>query len=86
MKTKEELHTLIEAFRLVTTEINTVINSKDNGDIMCIAMLLLPLLPAIDDFMEILKKETNEIKKEKPSSEDLLDNPLYQLKPNGSVS
>ena len=76
----------MEAFRLVTNEINNTINSKDNGDTMCIAMLLFPLLPAIDEFMEIIKKETNKMEEEKSSSEDLLDNPLYQLKSNGSIS
>ena len=54
-------------------------------------MLLMPLLPAIDEFMVVLKKETeneSESPEESPeeSSEDPLDKILHQIKPNGSIS
>lgn len=54
-------------------------------------MLLMPLLPAIDEFMAVLKKEVDD-KSESPeesteeSSEDPLDKILHQIKPNGSIS
>ena len=54
-------------------------------------MLLLPLLPAIDEFMAALKKEVDdksESSEESPekSPEDPLDKILHQIKPNGSIS
>lgn len=50
-------------------------------------MLLMPLLPAIDEFMAVLKKEVDD-KSESPeeSPEDPLDKILHQIKPNGSIS
>lgn len=77
----------MEAFRTVTKEVTSAIDSENTGDRLCIAMLLLPLLPAIDDFMAVLKKEAeNEIESPEESPEDPLDKILHQIKPNGSIS
>ena len=65
---------------------NRAIESGNSGDRMCVAMLLLPLLPAIDEFMKVLKEEVKDSKEEKPSSEDPLDNFIHQIKPNGTIS
>ena len=91
MKTQEEIHVLVEAFRTVTKEVTSATDSENTGDRLCIAMLLMPLLPAIDEFMVVLKKETeneSESPEESPeeSSEDPLDKILHQIKPNGSIS
>ena len=72
----------MEAFRIVTKEINNAIDSKDESDRMCIAMMMFPLMPAIDEFMKILKEDV----KGEPSPEDTLNNPLLQVKPNGTPS
>ena len=91
MKTKEEISVLVEAFRTVTKEVTIATDSENTGDRLCIAMLLMPLLPAIDEFMDVLKKEM-EKKPESPeesleeSPEDPLDKILHQIKPNGSIS
>lgn len=60
---------------------------------MVIAMMLIPLLPTIDEFMAALKKDVNyteeeksSLEEEKFSSEDSLNNPLLQVKPNGTPS
>ena len=53
---------------------------------MIMAMMLIPLLPTIDDFMATLKKDTNDTEEEKSSSEDQLNNPLFQVKSNGTPS
>lgn len=53
---------------------------------MCVAMMLLPLMPAIDEFMKVLKDEVRDAEEEKPSSEDPLDNIIHQIKPNGTIS
>ena len=53
---------------------------------MITAMLLLPLMPAIDEFMKVLKEDVDEFKEEKSSSEDPLDDLIRQMKPNGSIS
>ena len=59
---------------------------------MVMAMMLIPLLPTIDEFMATLKKDVNDPEEEKPSSEekssseDQLDNPFLQVKPNGTPS
>lgn len=60
---------------------------------MVMAMMLIPLLPTIDEFMTTLKKDVNDpeeekssSEEEKPSSEDQLDNPFLQVKPNGTPS
>lgn len=77
----------MEAFRTVTKEVTSATDSENTGDRLCIAMLLLPLLPAIDDFMAVLKKEAeNETESPEESPEDPLDKILHQIKPNGSIS
>ena len=60
---------------------------------MVMAMMLMPLLPTIDEFMATLKKDANDteeekssLEEEKSSSEDQLNNPLLQVKPNGTPS
>lgn len=60
---------------------------------MVMAMMLIPLLPTIDEFMTALKKDVNyteeeksSLKEEKFSSEDSLDSPFLQVKPNGTPS
>ena len=53
---------------------------------MVMAMMLIPLLPTIDDFMTTLKKDVNDIEEEKSSSEDQLNNPFLQVKSNGTPS
>lgn len=83
MKTQEEIHNLIEAFRTVTKEINNAINAEDERDRISIAMLMIPLMPAIDEFLAVLKKETE---KENSSSENSIDNFMFQIKSNGPVS
>ena len=85
MKTPEEIRNLTESFRIVTKEINKAIDSKSSADRICIAMLLLPLMPAIDEFMKVLKEETKQ-ENEKFSSEDSFDNFIPQAKSNGPVS
>ena len=60
---------------------------------MVMAMMLLPLIPTIDDFMATLKKDVNDteeeessLEEEKSSSEDQLNNPFLQVKSNGTPS
>ena len=86
MKTQEEIRNLIDAIRTVTKELNDAIDPKNSKDRVVMAMLLLPLMPAIDEFMRVLKEETKEFEKEKSSSEDPLDDFINQIKPNGSIS
>ena len=57
------------------------------------AMMIIPLLPTIDEFMAALKKEVNDteeekssLEEEKSSSEDQLNNPFLQVKSNGTPS
>ena len=77
----------MEAFRTVTKEVTSATDSENTGDRLCIAMLLLPLLPAIDEFMAVLKKEAeSEAESSEESPEDPLDKILHQIKPNGSIS
>ena len=83
MKTREEINNLIEAFRTVTKEINNAINAEDERDRISIAMLMIPLMPAIDEFLAALKKETE---KENSSSENSVDNFMFQIKSNGPIS
>ena len=77
----------MEAFRTVMKEVTSAVDSENTGDRLCVAMLLMPLLPAIDEFMDALKKEVDD-KSESPeeSPEDPLDKILHQIKPNGSIS
>ena len=86
MKTQEEIRNLIDAIRTVTKELNYAIDPKNSNDRMITAMLLLPLMPAIDEFMKVLKEDVEEFKEEKSSSEDPLDDLIRQIKPNGSIS
>ena len=86
MKTQEEIHNLLEAIQTVTKELNKAINSENSNDRAIIAMMLIPLLPTIDEFMAELKKDLNDTEEEKSSSEDSLNNPLLQVKPNGTPS
>ena len=53
---------------------------------MIMAMMLIPLLPTIDEFMAVLKKELNNTEEKTPSSEDSLDTPFLQVTPNGTPS
>ena len=84
MKTQEEIHNLVEAFRTVTKEMNHAISSEGKEDRMLIAMLLLPFLPTVDEFMRVLKEETAEAQRE-AAPKDPLDEILRQVKPNGSI-
>ena len=86
MKTQEEIRNLIDAIRTVTKELNYAVDPKNSNDRVITAMLLLPLMPAIDEFMKVLKEDVDEFKEEKSSSEDPLDKILHQMKPNGSIS
>ena len=86
MKTQEEIHNLLEAIQTVTKELNKAINSENSNDRAIIAMMLIPLVPTIDEFMAELKKDLNDTEEEKSSSEDSLNNPLLQVKPNGTPS
>lgn len=60
---------------------------------MVMAMMLLPLMPTIDNFMATLKKDVNDteeekssLEEEKSSSEDKFNNLLFQVKSNGIPS
>ena len=93
MKTQEEIHNLLEAIKIVTKELNNAINTENSNDRIVMAMMLMPLLPTIDEFMTTLKKDVNDteeekssLEEEKSSSEDQLNNPLLQVKPNGTPS
>ena len=93
MKTQEEIHNLLEAIQTVTKALNTAINAENSSDRMVMAMMLIPLLPTIDEFMAALKKDVNDteeekssLEEEKSSSEDPLDDLIRQIKPNGSIS
>lgn len=86
MKTQEEIRNLIDAIRTVTKEVNDAIDPKNSKDRVIIAMLLLPLMPAIDEFMRVLKEDVEEIKEAESSSEDPLDDFIRQIKPNGSLN
>ena len=83
MKTQEEIRNLIDAIRTVTKELNYAIDPKNSNDRVITAMLLLPFLPTVDEFMRTLKEETEAAKKEAPK--DPLDEILRQIKPNGSI-
>ena len=83
MKTQEEIRNLIDAIRPVTKELNYAVDPKNSNDRVITAMLLLPFLPTVDEFMRTLKEETEAAKKEAPK--DPLDEILPQVKPNGSI-
>lgn len=93
MKTQEEIHNLLEAIKIITKELNNAINTENSNDRMVMAMMLIPLLPTIDEFMATLKKDVNDTEEEKSSSEeekssseDQLNNPFLQVKSNGTPS
>ena len=86
MKTQEEIRNLIDAIRTVTKELNDAIDPKNSKDRVITAMLLLPLMPAIDEFMKVLKEDVEEIEEAKSSSKDPLDDFINQIKSNGSIS
>ena len=86
MKTQEEIRNLIDAIRTVTKELNDAIDPKNSKDRIITAMLLLPLMPAIDEFMRVLKEEVEEIEEAKSSSKDPFDDFINQIKSNGSIS
>ena len=70
MKTQEEIHNLLEAIKIITKELNNAINTENNNDRMVMAMMLIPLLPTIDEFMTTLKKDVNDTEEEKSSLEE----------------
>lgn len=82
MKTQEEIRSLVEATKTLTKElIDATINPDDR---MLIGILLMPLLPALDDFMDALKAETQA--KEASIKEDPFDKILHQIKSDGTLS
>ena len=82
MKTQEEIKSLMDAAKTLTKElVNATFNSDDR---VLMAMLLVPLLPALDDFMDALKAETRAM--ETSVKEDPLDKILRQIKPDGTLS
>lgn len=82
MKTQEEIRSLVDATKTLTKElINATINPDDRT---LVGILLMPLLPALDDFMDALKAETQEM--EASVKEDPLDKILRQVKSNETLS
>lgn len=82
MKTQEEIKSLVDAAKTLTKElVNATINPDDR---MLMGILLMPLLPALDDFMDALKAETQVM--EASVKEDPLDKILRQIKPDGTLS
>ena len=82
MKTQEEIKSLVDAAKTLTKElVNATINPDDRT---LMGILLMPLLPALDDFMDALKAETQEI--EASVKEDPLDKILRQIKSNETLS
>ena len=82
MKTQEEIKSLVDAAKTLTKElVNATINPDDR---MLMGILLMPLLPALDDFMDALKAETQAM--EASVKEDPLDKILRQIKPDGTLS
>ena len=67
MKTQEEIRNLIDAIRTVTKELNYAVDPKNSNDRVITAMLLLPLMPAIDEFMKVLEADVDEFIEEKAS-------------------
>ena len=82
MKTQEEIKSLIDAAKTLTKElVNATINPDDRA---FMGILLMPLLPALDDFMDALKAETQAM--EASVKEDPLDKILRQIKSNETLS
>ena len=82
MKTQEEIKSLVDAAKTLTKElVNATINPDDR---MLMGILLMPLLPAIDDFMDALRAETQKMKAS--VKEDPLDKILRQIKSNETLS
>ena len=82
MKTQEEIKSLVNAAKTLTKElVNATINPDDR---VLMGILLMPLLPALDDFMDALKAETQAM--EASVKEDPLDKILRQIKPDGTLS
>ena len=82
MKTQEEIKSLVDAAKTLTKElVNATINPDDR---MLMGILLMPLLPALDDFMDALKAETRAM--ETSVKEDPLDKILRQIKSNETLS
>ena len=82
MKTQEEIKSLVDAAKTLTKElVNATINPDDR---MFMGILLMPLLPALDDFMDALKAETQAM--EASVKEDPLDKILRQIKSNETLS
>ena len=82
MKTQEEIKSLMDAAKTLTKElINATVNPDDR---VLMGMLLIPLLPALDDFMDALKAETRAM--ETSVKEDPLDKILRQIKSDGTLS
>lgn len=82
MKTQEEIKSLVEISKTLTKElINATINPDDR---VLMGILLMPLLPALNDFMDALKAETQAM--ETSVKEDPLDKILRQIKSNETLS
>ena len=82
MKTQEEIKSLIDAAKTLTKElVNATINPDDR---VFMGILLMPLLPALDDFMDALKAETQAM--EASVKEGPLDKILRQIKLDGTLS
>ena len=82
MKTQEEIKSLIDAAKTLTKElVNATINPDDR---VLMGILLMPLLPALDDFMDALKAETRAM--ETSVKEDPLDKILHQIKSDGTFN
>ena len=82
MKTQEEIKSLMNAAKTLTKElVNATVNPDDR---VLMGILLIPLLPALDDFMKALKAETQAI--ETSVKEDPLDKILRQIKSDGTLS
>ena len=72
----------MEAIQTITKALNNATNVENSSDRMIMAMMMFPLMPAIDEFMKVLKEDV----KEEPSPEDTLNNLSYQININGSIS
>ena len=82
MKTQEEIKSLVDAAKILTKELaNATINPDDR---VLMGILLMPMLSALDDFMDALKAETQVM--EASVKEDPFDKILRQIKPNETLS